>query len=93
MADFVETAVIIEKVIEKLYNLKKFNQFILLCNAYHMDICEHDYYDNCNFIINLENIYFKHYLDELNGIESLQNFDDDCVAYIVRSYHFETTHV
>ena len=72
MADFEETAVIIEKEIEKLYSLKKFNQFICLCDLYHINRCEHDACDNCNFVNKLECIYFKHYSVEVNGIESLQ---------------------
>lgn len=74
MADFVETVVINEHEIEKLYDLRKFNQFICLCNLYQTDNFEYDSCDNCSFIINLVNIYFKYYLDNLNGIESLQNF-------------------
>ena len=74
MADFVETAVTFEKEIEKRYDLRRFNQFIFLCNVYHMDRCEHDSCENFDFIIKLENIYFKHYPDELNGTDSLKNF-------------------
>ena len=74
MACFVETSVIIEKEIEKLYDLKKFNQFIFLYNVYHIDRCEHDSCENCDFLNKLKSIYFKHYPDELNATESLQNF-------------------
>ena len=45
MTNFEETAMIIEMEIEKLYNLKKFNQVIYLCNIYHINRCEHN---DCN---------------------------------------------
>ena len=72
MTDFEETAVIVEKEIEKLYCLIKFNQFICLCNIYHIDCCEHDGCNNCNFVNKLERIYFENYPDEVNRTKSLQ---------------------
>ena len=72
MSDFEEAAVIIKKEIKMLHNFKKFNQFICLCNIYHINQCEHDDCNNCDFVNEHERIYFKNYLDKVNGTESLQ---------------------
>ena len=73
MTDFEETAVVIEKEIEKLYNSKKFNQFICLCTVYHVNRCQNEKCINCNFLNELEHVYFENYPDEVNGTECLQN--------------------
>ena len=78
MTDFEEMAVITEKEIEKLYNFQKFNQFICLCNIYHINRCEHDNCNNCNFVNKLEHIFFENYPGQVNGTEPYK---------IVAEYH------
>ena len=57
MAEYEETAVIIEKEIEKLSSLEKFDRFIHLSTYHHVNRCENDDCTNCAFVNNLCHIY------------------------------------
>ena len=57
MSQHEDAAVIIEKEIEKLNNLQKFNHFICLCTFYHANHCEQENCINCSFVNKLEYIY------------------------------------
>ena len=57
MAEYKETAVIMEKTIEELSSFKKFDRFIRLCTYYHVNRCENDDCENCTFVKKLCHIY------------------------------------
>ena len=69
-----ETAVIIEKEIEKLDCLKKFQRFITLCSFYHVDRCKRNNCVNCSFINKLSYIYTENFPHEVNETLGLQKF-------------------
>ena len=78
MSQHEDAAVTIEKEIEKLNNLQKFNHFICLCTFYHANHCEQENCINCSFVNKLEYIYTENYPDELNRTEDLQKFCREC---------------
>ena len=82
-----ETAVIIEKEIEKLDYLKKFKRFITLCYLYHVDRYKHNNCVNGSFIDKLSYIYTESFPDEVNGTLSLQKF---CREYFGSFYSLTT---
>ena len=59
MSQYKETIAIIEKEIEKLNNLQKFNRFICLCTFYHANRCEQENCISCSFVNKLEYISLK----------------------------------
>ena len=69
-----ETAVIIEKEIEKLDCLKKFQRFITLCSFYHVDCCKRNNCVNCSFINKLSYIYTENFPHEVNETLGFQKF-------------------
>ena len=72
MSQYKETTAIIEKEIEKLNNLQKFNHFTCLCTFCHTNHCEQENCINCSFVNKLEYIYTENYPDKVNGTEGLQ---------------------
>ena len=56
MVPYVKTAVIIEKEIEKLNCLEKFNHFTDVCSFYHFNLCEKEKCINYSFINKLKYI-------------------------------------
>ena len=67
-----ETAVIIEKEIEKLNTLEKCDKFILLGTYFHVNRCENDDCRNCTFINKLCYIYNGNYNGGENEVLNLQ---------------------
>ena len=78
MSQYEEAVVIIEKEIEILNSLQKFNRLTCLCTFYHVNRCEQENCINCSFADKLEYIYTENYPDEVNGTEGLQKF---CMEY------------
>ena len=78
MSQYEEAAVIIEKEIEILNNLQKFNRLTCLCIFYHVNRCEQENCTNCSFADKLEYIFTENYPDKVNGTEGLQKF---CMEY------------
>ena len=72
MAQYKETAVIIEKEIEKLSTLEKFDQCIGLSIYYHVNRCENDDCTNCIFVNKLCHIYHENYIGGKNEVLNLQ---------------------
>ena len=72
MAEYEETAVIIEKEIEELSSLEKFNRFICLCTYHHVNRCENDDCGNCTFVNKLCHIYHGNYMGGENEVLNLQ---------------------
>lgn len=73
MAVYKETAVIVEKEIEKLNSFKKIDQYIRLSTYYHVNRCEKDDCTNCTFINKICYIYHENYTDKENEVMNLQN--------------------
>ena len=71
--DHYETAIIIEKEIEKLNNLEKFGEFIDLSVIYYQKQCEHNDCDDCKYLNQLTCIYIKIF-SENNCVDKLQTF-------------------
>ena len=68
MTEYEETAVIIEKEIEKLSSLEKFDRFIRLSTYYHVNRCENDDCTNCAFVNKLCHIYHGNYTGGENEV-------------------------
>ena len=68
MAEYEETAVIIEKEIEKLSSLEKFDRFIRLSTYYHVNRCENDDCTNFAFVNKLCHIYHGNYTGGENEV-------------------------
>ena len=69
-----ETAVKIEKDIENLWCLEKFDHFILLFSFYHLHRCKIKDCKNCKFLINLRFIYEESTVNRICSIDKLQTF-------------------
>ena len=74
MACYQEMAVTIEKDIKDLNCVKNLDQFIVLCNHYHMNCCEIGIDSkNRNFLMNLRYLYVEGLISGQN-IEKLQKY-------------------
>ena len=88
MAQYKETAVIIEKEIEKLSSLEKFERFISLSIYYHVNRCENDeivWYmcennTNCIFVNKYCHIYHRNYTGGENEALNLQKICRNCLG-------------
>ena len=69
-----ETAVKIEKDIENLWCLEKFDHFILLFSFYHLHRSKIKDSKNCKILINLRFIYEENTVNRICSIDKLQNF-------------------
>ena len=66
-----ETAVKIEKDIENLCSLEKFDNFLNVVNLYHVKECGEIDCCTCTFIYNLRYLYIKNVLNKTPGVENL----------------------
>ena len=69
-----ETAVKIEKGIEKLCTLEKFDNFLNVVNLYHIEKCGGVDYGTCTFICNLRYLYVETVLHTTSNVENLQKY-------------------
>ena len=69
-----ETAVQIEKDIEELSSLRKFDDFLELAHFYHVERCENIDCSNCLFLINLRYLYVQITVLEHVSVAPLQKF-------------------
>ena len=67
-----ETAVQIEKDIEELSSLRKFDHFLKLADFYHIERCENIDCSNCLFLINLR--YLLTTVLEHDSVAPVQKF-------------------
>ena len=80
MAEF---AVQIEKGIEHLSSLQKFDRFLKLAHFFHVEKCENIDCSNCMFIINLRYLYIEKSVIKLDSIDSLQKY---CMEKYINFY-------
>ena len=69
-----ETAIQIERDIEELSSLRKFDDFLKLANFYHYERCENIDCSNCLFLINLRYLYVQTAVLEHDSVATLQKF-------------------
>ena len=69
-----ETAVQIERDIEELSSLRKFDDFLKLAYFYHAERYENMDCSNCLFLINLRYLYVQTTVLEHNSVAPLQKF-------------------
>ena len=68
------TTIQIEKDIEKLSSLRKFDEFLKLADFYHVERCENIDCSNCLFVVNLRYLYVPNTVLEDDSIAPLQKF-------------------
>ena len=73
-------AVVIEKEIEALNDLKKFDRFIVLSLYYYVDCCKHSNCSNCKFMMELRNIYLT-YIDVKTEKKLFNFLEKHCREY------------
>ena len=68
-----KTAVAIEKHIEDLSTLKKFDWYINLSSFYYSNHCRIEKYENCKFSANLPHIYVESLVNSTGSVDKLQS--------------------
>ena len=56
-----ETAVEIEKEVEKSNESKRIHRFVTLCLYYHVNLCRNNNCSNCKFIMEDRNFFLSNY--------------------------------
>ena len=69
-----ETAVQIERDIEELSSLQKFDYFLKLANFFHIERCENIGCSNYLFVLNLRYFYIEKTIAESDSVDSLQKY-------------------
>ena len=69
-----ETVVQIERVIEELSSLQKFDQFLKLADFYHVERCENIDCSNYLFFVNLRYLCIEKTTVAFDSVDSLQKY-------------------
>ena len=78
-----ETVVQIERVIEELSSLQKFDQFLKLADFYHVERCENIDCSNCLFFVNLRYLCIEKTTVASDSVDSLQKYcGENCINFI-----------
>ena len=69
-----ETAVQIEKEIENLCDMGKFENFLNVINLYHVKRCTKNNSGTCNFICNIRYLYIENVLKKTPDVENFKKY-------------------
>ena len=86
-----ETAVQIEKDIEELSSLQKFDRFLKLVDFFHVERCGNNDCSNCMFVIDLRYLYIEKTIAQLDSVDSLQKYCRDKYINFYSLRHFLRT--
>ena len=86
-----ETAVQIEKDIEELSSLQKFDRFLKLVDFFHVERCGNNDCSNCMFVIDLRYLYIETTIAQLDSVDSLQKYSRDKYINFHSLRHFLRT--